>query len=569
MYEVTRRWRPALGIILLTLFVFLPMPVSGAQKSFTHVVAFGDSLSDHGGLQSYVGAYDPVTNPAGVPEVWSDGDTWIEYVADKWNAVLDNNAIAGAMTRGHESSAVQAMSDAGVLPQLGLVGQVNLYVAESPVIDARNTLFAIWIGANDLMEYGRGESSAATPDQVIGNAMTNIQTAVTALHAQGATDFLVLNLPDIGATPGYASRSTEESAGATMLATSYNSALASLIDSLAQSLPGAVFYTFDVFSAMATIMADNMFEDQTGTYMALDAQGNRTGNTNGDAEDYMFWDAIHPTTAAHELVAETVQDALFGASDSDAVITAVIETAEAGTITAVWKKGGEVTTAGGHRCEWGHFFANPGHVTWGSSSNPELFVKVWYDAGGRVDVNFFHVSVPDIQVTTTYNNVQFSDTVTEVTRYVRHYFNDNGSDGKDFSTEDGIPAVGYDPAHSPQSYSTVNSLNIGATINTVESAGAIDGIWCRGNQTVTARGDQVVWGYFYADPGYVTWGSVDNPELFVKIWFDVSGRIDVNFFHVSVPDIEVYSDYPSDGVFDNDGTAIMDDRYIRHEYTRQ
>jgi len=78
----------------------------------------------------------------------------------------------------------------------------------------------------------------------------------------------------------------------------------------------------------------------------------------------------------------------------------------------------------------------------------------------------------------------------------------------------------------------------------------------------------VVWGHFYASPSDVTWGSENNPDLFVKIWFDVSGRVDVNFFHVSVPDIEGYSALPSDGIYDQKGTTIMDNRYIRHEYWR-
>ena len=60
--------------------------------------------------------------------------------------------------------------------------------------------------------------------------------------------------------------------------------------------------------------------------------------------------------------------------------------------------------------------------------------------------------------------------------------------------------------------------------------------------------------------------SFDTNFHFVKIWFDVSGRVDVNFFHVSVPDIEGYSDLPSDGTYDQQGTTIMDNRYIRHEY---
>jgi len=44
--------------------------------------------------------------------------------------------------------------------------------------------------------------------------------------------------------------------------------------------------------------------------------------------------------------------------------------------------------------------------------------------------------------------------------------------------------------------------------------------------------------------------------------------VDVNFFHVSVPDIEIYSDLPDRGFYDNEGTTILDNRYIRHEYVR-
>ena len=93
-------------------------------------------------------------------------------------------------------------------------------------------------------------------------------------------------------------------------------------------------------------------------------------------------------------------------------------------------------------------------------------------------------------------------------------------------------------------------------------------LWRLGVQDTTSRGDEVVWGLFYASPSDVTWGSQNNPDLFVKIWFDVGGRVDVNFFHVSVPEIEVYSDLPSHSTYDQKGTTIMDDRYIRHEYWR-
>ena len=254
---------------------------------------------------------------------------------------------------------------------------------------------------------------------------------------------------------------------------------------------------------------------------------------------------------------------------SELWIRAVINTEEKGPIEAVWQKGGEDTTDRGDRVIWGHFYASPSDVTWGSQDNPDLFVKVWFDVSGRIDVNYFHVSVPDIEVYSDFPYDGTPDeqgTTTMDWRYIRQYYQ-NGQSYSEENYEDGYPPAGYWPTGDPSGYLTINDLRIGSIINTVEK-GPIDALWRLGGQDTTSRGDQVVWGHFYASPTDVTWGSENNPDLFVKIWFDVSGRVDVNFFHVSVPDIEVYSDLPNDNNYDNQGTTIMSNRYIRHEYWR-
>jgi len=254
---------------------------------------------------------------------------------------------------------------------------------------------------------------------------------------------------------------------------------------------------------------------------------------------------------------------------SDLWMRAVIDTVEKGPVDAVWKKGGEDTTSRGDRVIWGHFYASPSDVTWGSENNPDLFVKIWFDVSGRIDVNYFHVSVPDIEVYSDHpydGNADEQSTTTMSRRYIRQYY-ENGQSYSDESNEDGNPPSGYSPAGNPSGFSTINDLRIGSKINTVEK-GPVDAVWRLGGQDTTSRGDQVVWGHFYASPSDVTWGSENNPDLFVKIWFDVGGRVDVNFFHVSVPDIEVYSDLPNDSTYDQKGTTVMDNRYIRHEYWR-
>ncbi|MCD4722720.1 MAG: hypothetical protein K8S13_23115 [Desulfobacula sp.] len=252
---------------------------------------------------------------------------------------------------------------------------------------------------------------------------------------------------------------------------------------------------------------------------------------------------------------------------SDLWIGAVIITEEKGPIEAVWKKGGEASTSRGDRVIWGHFYASSSDVSWGSSDNPDLYVKIWFDANGRVDINYFHVSVPDIVVFSDYfynGVVDEQGTTTTDRRYIRQYYENSHSYSSE-QNEDGTPIAGYSQTGNPSGNLTINDLRIGAMINT-EEKGLIDAVWRLGGQTTTSRGDQVVWGHFYADPSDVSWGSSDNPDLFVKIWFDVSGRVDVNYFHVSVPDIEVYSNYPDDTMYDQKGTTIMTDRYIRHEF---
>ncbi len=238
-------------------------------------------------------------------------------------------------------------------------------------------------------------------------------------------------------------------------------------------------------------------------------------------------------------------------------------------IQAVWKPGGEDTTTDGNSVVWGYFYASPTDVDWGSYQNPDLFVKVWFDRSGRIDVNYFHVSVPNIEVYSDYpyDGEWDSQDMTDLgTRYIRQYY--EGAQGNvEYNTEDGLPAEGYEALGDPSGNSTINGLRIGSVIRT-EERGSIDAIWRLGGVSGTTRGDQVVWGLFHADPNQVTWGNRENPDVFVKIWFDVTGRIDVNFFHVSVPDIEVFSDFPEDGGYDQRGVTIMRDRYIRHEYSR-
>ncbi|MDM8551193.1 PKD domain-containing protein [Desulfobacterales bacterium HSG2] len=295
------------------------------------------------------------------------------------------------------------------------------------------------------------------------------------------------------------------------------------------------------------------------------------GMSLGALDGYTFTDVTndHTIRATFTKAAVAIENGHLLTTD-DLWIRAVIHTVD-GPIEALWQKGGEDSTSRGDKVIWGYFYASPDDVTWGNQNNPDLFIKVWLDASGRTDVNFFHVSVPEIEVWSDYPYDGTPDehgTTTTKLRYIRQYYEvgQSYSEGVEEYDETG-EFKGYPPSNNPSGYSVINDLRIGSVIST-EEKGGIDGVWYKGGEGTMSDGNQVAWGHFYASPDDVSWGSRNNPDLFVKLWFDASGRIDANFFHVSVPNIEIYSDFPDDGYYEKKGTTTMEGRYIRNVHWR-
>ena len=255
---------------------------------------------------------------------------------------------------------------------------------------------------------------------------------------------------------------------------------------------------------------------------------------------------------------------------SDIWINARINTEEKGLINAVWQKGGDSTTGRGDRVIWGYFYASPTDVSWGNEDNPDMFVKVWFDASGRIDVNFFHVSVPGIEVySSKKSGGVLSSIATTDKRYVLHGYNSNNTQTASVidTRNASVLKISF-----PTVYGIDDSPPSEIIIQTEEKGGIVagGGFADVGDSGTTARGDIVGWGYYYAKPSDVSWGSRDNPEVFYKFWLDVSGRMDMNFFHVSVPEI-VVSSLASDTKGNRSptyrSTVTLSNRYARHEYS--
>ena len=284
-------------IVCLCVFLLFPLSVFGA--TFDTIVVFGDSLSDNGNIYALTGntSPDPTEYYQGR---FSNGEVWVEYLADTgfFDCTLVDKAQGGAET------------GAGTFPPNdGLNTQVTEYITDNPIVPD-NVLFVIWIGANDMFTI----TDPADAPVVIATAVTNIQTALESLATYGVECILILNLPDLGSTPLY--YGTAGAANATLISQSFNTSLAQVVSTFESANPGITVYEMDIFDMFEDIVDDPSHYGFTNVTDALKDDPFYVGPWD-NPDGYVFWDDIHPTTEAHEVIAEEAYDMLNPETDSD------------------------------------------------------------------------------------------------------------------------------------------------------------------------------------------------------------------------------------------------------------
>jgi len=294
-----------------------------AAQQFSQVVVFGDSLSD-------AGYFKPVLAASGVPPslltilgrfTTAPGPVWSELVSAYYGAPTGpSNANNGNIfAQGGARVASNSSSTPTGAAQRPVTTQVTEYLTRAGGTADPNALFAIWAGANDVLQtLGALSAGAITSDQ--GSAA--IQAAATAeiqqiarLRAAGARYIVVFNLPNIGATPGLRAAGAAASAGATQLAAGFNLSLLAGLQSA-----GLRVIPVDSFSLLAEIQANsaaygftNITTPACGAFPpfssgpdALFCPPQVWAAPNANLT-YLFADGIHPTTAAHAMIAQFVE----------------------------------------------------------------------------------------------------------------------------------------------------------------------------------------------------------------------------------------------------------------------
>jgi len=140
-----------------------------------------------------------------------------------------------------------------------------------------------------------------------------------------------------------------------------------------------------------------------------------------------------PSTSAAKIIGQTGScELLIDAK----MLNATSDGKPYGNLKLQWKEILRSTTSGGDTVIAGYFYGSPNEVSWGSTTNPEAYVKIWYARTGMLNVNFFHVGVFDIELTSSYKGAvanaidgyltddnNFINIWSDANRYSRHDYN--------------------------------------------------------------------------------------------------------------------------------------------------
>jgi outer membrane lipase/esterase len=293
------------GRLLAYILAVVLAPALALAAPITSLVVVGDSLSDDGNGFILTGGTFP---PPPYDQGGSNGPVAVEYLASALGLPLapsaaggTNYAVLGAATGAVEIPLLAPLTTENVVAlqygQTALEGTSlltqTLGVLSLGPLDP-NALFFVWGGANDLAI----DPSLATA----GDALNNLATIISALYFSGARQFLVPNLPDLSLTPFGLGLSPDERAGLQELTIGFNVGLAGALTGLS-GLPDIDIEQFDTFGLFSAILANpSAFGFTNISTPCITGNLQDGGSVCADPSSYLFWDSVHPTTAAHQVL---------------------------------------------------------------------------------------------------------------------------------------------------------------------------------------------------------------------------------------------------------------------------
>lgn len=314
------------------------MSQNPALAAFGALYAFGDSLSDAGNLSiltSATGTSQPVSPPYYKQQygsiggtVFSNGPTWTQNLSLGLSLGTLAPSLAGGTDfayGGAQTGSTPQNSGDLAIQAISLSAQYGQFKTRVPT-PAADALYTVSVGSNDLLGILATPGLTAQQQTAdVNAAVANEVAFVQQLIGNGAKTLLVLDVPDLSKTPNVAlgladgsnTPSAASAAEAAQLATAYNTALGSQLAAIAgtariqvvgaNSLLNAAIAdpaAYGLVNVSAPVWSGNNSSASSGTLAAAGAAAQ---------DQYLFWDAVHPTETGHQAIADLAEQQLIGA----------------------------------------------------------------------------------------------------------------------------------------------------------------------------------------------------------------------------------------------------------------
>lgn len=289
-------------------------PLTAPPGGYSTVYAFGDSLSDAGNVSLSTLGTVPVSPPYDGGR-FTDGAVWVQDLSQDIGLPPVKPSMAGGTDFAY-GGAETGQTQVHAVNPTDLPGQLAQFVAAVPHPQS-NALYTVWIGSNDVL--GIANDTSLTPAQQqsdVQTAVGNETNFISSLVSHGATDLVVLNLPDLGKTPYERARPTAD-ATASKLAADYNTDVSQSLQQVVAS-SGAKIDLVDTYSLLDGVIANPGAYGFTNVTTPV-WNGNLTSSSSGTLAasgaaqgGYLFFDDLHPTAQTHALLAKDVAQGLTG-----------------------------------------------------------------------------------------------------------------------------------------------------------------------------------------------------------------------------------------------------------------
>ncbi|KAI8875749.1 carbohydrate esterase family 16 protein [Backusella circina FSU 941] len=229
----------------------------------------------------------------------SNGPLWSEYVTVGWNASLHNFARSGAVC---DNDIYKTISAKTKVPSIK--DQIEAFYNLNLNLKAEETVFALWIGLQDITEMAKRRSNPEPDIKEIKNCIGQQVRAIRKVF--DSAQFLLFNVPPIGYMPSYSE--SDSTLNKSHAAIEINRFLEKDSANLNKHHHGLNMDYVDIYALLMDMNVDpTLFDFKYSKLPYLDqCPGD---DCSIEADDYVWWDKTHFTTAFHRSIANSILQA--------------------------------------------------------------------------------------------------------------------------------------------------------------------------------------------------------------------------------------------------------------------